>query len=78
MPETAMDAPGQLFNLSNDPVETTNLYFTEADKRKELQLLLEKLKVSGRSAPLNRQPLGVDRVRELARQKAQNKQSALL
>ena len=64
LPETAVDASGQLFNLSNDPGETTNLFFTEADKRKELQELLQELKSSGRSAPLNRQPLGIGKVRE--------------
>jgi len=58
LPETAPDATGQLFNLENDPGETTNLFFTEADKRKELQELLEHLKTSGRSAPKNRVPLG--------------------
>ena len=64
LPETAVDASGQLFNLSDDPGETTNLFFTEADKRKELQDLLQELKSSGRSAPLNRQPLGIGKVRE--------------
>ena len=76
--ETAVDAPGQLFDLSNDPGETTNLYFMETEKRKELQLLLEKLKSSGRSAPQNRQPFGIDKVRELARQKIQKKNAAVL
>lgn len=63
LPETAPEATGQLFNLTNDPGETTNLFFTEADKRKELQELLDQLKSSGRSAPLNRQPIGIERVR---------------
>ncbi len=73
LPETAVDAPGQLFNLANDPGETTNLYFTEAVKRKELQLLLEESKSSGRSALLNRQPIRIARVKELGRQNTQKK-----
>lgn len=60
LPETAPSATGQLFNLADDPGETTNLFFSEAAKREELQLLLEKLtrKDGGRSAPLGRTPLG--------------------
>jgi hypothetical protein len=34
--------------------------------------LLQQLKSSGRSAPLNRQPLGIAKVRELGGQKLQN------
>jgi hypothetical protein len=68
LPETAADAQGQLYNLLHDPGETTNLYFKEAEKRKGLQILLEELKSSGRSAPLNRQPIGIERVRELGKQ----------
>ena len=56
LPESAPDAPGQLYNLSTDPGETTNLYFEEAAKRKELQQLLQELKTSGRSAPRDRKP----------------------
>ena len=56
LPESAPDAPGQLYNLSNDPGETANLYFKEEGKRKELQQLLEELKTSGRSAPRDRKP----------------------
>ena len=67
LPETAPDASGQLFNLVTDPGETTNLFFTEAEKRKELQELLEELKSSGRSAPLNRQPLGIKSVKKLSK-----------
>ena len=59
LPETAPDAPGQLYNLQTDPGETTNLYFAEAAKRKELQGLLQQLKTSGRSAPKNRKPMGL-------------------
>lgn len=57
LPETAPDATGQLFNLKDDPGETTNLFFKQEAKRKELQTLLKKLKSSGRSAPKNRKPL---------------------
>lgn len=65
LPETAPEASGQLFNLKTDPGETTNLFFSEAEKRKELQELLEHSKTSGRSAPLNRQPIGIAKVKEL-------------
>lgn len=75
LPETAIDAPGQLYNLLNDPGETTNLYFIESGKRVAIQLLLEKLKVTGRSAPQHRQPMGIERVTAFARQKVQEKQS---
>jgi len=57
LPETAPDATGQLYNLDTDPGETTNLFFREAARRVELQMLLETLKTSGRSAPRGRQPL---------------------
>jgi arylsulfatase A-like enzyme len=56
IPDTAAGAPGQLYNLDVDPGETTNLYFTEEAKRKELQSLLQELKASGRSAPKGRKP----------------------
>ena len=62
LPETAPDAPGQLYDLAKDPGETTNLYFEESEKRKELQALLEKLKTSGRSAPKNRVPVGMEKI----------------
>jgi arylsulfatase A len=57
IPDKTPDAPGQLYNLDNDPGETNNLYFKEEGKRKELQALLAELKSSGRSAPKNRTPL---------------------
>ncbi len=63
LPELAPDAPGQLYNLKADPGETTNLYFKESEKRKELQALLGKLKSSGRSAPKGRKPLGMENIR---------------
>jgi len=47
--ETAPQAPGQLFNLEKDPGETTNLYFEEPQRVKELKALLEETKASGRS-----------------------------
>ncbi len=59
LPEMAPDAPGQLYNLEDDPGETINLFYTEASKREELQNLLQHLKSSGRSAPKNRVPLGI-------------------
>jgi len=62
LPETAPDAPGQLYDLEKDPGETTNLYSTEEAKRKELQELLEQLKSSGRSAPENRIPIGIENI----------------
>ena len=63
LPETAPEATGQFFNLADDPGETTNLFFTETAKRKELQALLKKLtpKENGRSAPLNRVPVMIER-----------------
>ena len=51
LPEKAPDAPGQLYNLKDDPGETNNLYFKEPAIRKALQAKLEELKKSGRSAP---------------------------
>jgi len=60
--ETAPGAPGQLFDLEKDPGETSNLYFTEQAKRRELKGLLERLKSSGRSAPRNRIPIGIENI----------------
>ena len=57
LPETAPKATGQLYNLSSDPGEKTNLFFTEQGKREQLQELLQQLKSSGRSAPRGREPL---------------------
>ncbi len=56
--EKAPNATGQLYNLKDDPGETTNLYFENEAKRKELQILLQTLKESGRSAPKLRTPIG--------------------
>lgn len=57
LPATSITTPGQLYNLENDPRETTNLYDAQPEKRKELQALLQRLKSSGRSAPRHRTPL---------------------
>jgi hypothetical protein len=59
LPEKAPEATGQLYNLAEDPGETTNLFFSEPEKRRELQALLKRLTVkeNGRSAPKNRKPV---------------------
>ncbi len=64
LPETAPQATGQLFNLAVDPGETRNLFFTESAKRHEMQLLLAKLATQegGRSAPRNREPIGMENI----------------
>ena len=41
LPDTAPEAPGQLYNLKADPGETTNLYFKHPGIVKELKALLE-------------------------------------
>ena len=65
LPETAPEAPGQLYNLATDPGETTNLFFKESAKREELQALLKELKDSGRSAPKGRVPVGIEKIPKL-------------
>ena len=52
LPETAPDAPGQLYDLSKDPGETTSLYQQHPEVVKQLKALLERSKKSGRSAPV--------------------------
>ncbi|MHC4625124.1 MAG: sulfatase family protein, partial [Planctomycetota bacterium] len=52
LPDTAPDAPGQLYNLKDDPGETTNLYYKHPQIVKELKTQLDIYKESGRSAPL--------------------------
>lgn len=69
LPEIAPDAAGQLYDLTKDPGEKTNLFFSEATKRKELQQLLQDLKSSGRSAPKNREPIGIEQVYELSKRR---------
>ncbi|MBM3852170.1 MAG: arylsulfatase [Verrucomicrobia bacterium] len=49
LPDTAPDAPGQLYNLATDPGETRNLYFEQPQIVEELKTLLEQSKASGRS-----------------------------
>lgn len=51
LPDTAPEAPGQLYNLENDPGETTNIYFKRPEIVKQLKALLEQTKKSGRSRP---------------------------
>jgi arylsulfatase A-like enzyme len=69
LPETAPHATGQLFNLAVDPGETTNLFFAESAKRKQMQALLKKLTdpVNGRTAPRERKPIGIDRIQVVER-----------
>ncbi|MBP8300572.1 MAG: arylsulfatase, partial [Planctomycetes bacterium] len=58
------EATGQLFDLAKDPGETKNLFFEEVGKRQELQALLARLtaKEGGRTAPVERVPLGIERI----------------
>ncbi|TWT57123.1 Arylsulfatase [Thalassoglobus neptunius] len=49
LPESAPDAPGQLYHLENDPGERHNLYNDEPEIVAELQALLEECKVRGNS-----------------------------
>ncbi len=51
LPDTASDAPGQLYDLEADPGEITNLYFKCPEIVTELKALLNKSKAEGRSAP---------------------------
>jgi len=51
LPDTAPDAPGQLYDLEADPGETKNLYFTEPNIVDELKSLLAESISSGRSVP---------------------------
>ena len=50
LPDTAPDAPGQLYNLASDPGEKVNLYFQHPEIVRELKALLESSKAQGRSA----------------------------
>ena len=49
IPDTAPDAPGQLYNLDEDPGETTNLYFDHPEIVKDLRTQLHEYRDSGRS-----------------------------
>lgn len=51
VPDTAPDAPGQLYNLETDPGETENLYFKNPEIARELKTLLDQSKANGRSRP---------------------------
>jgi arylsulfatase A len=51
IPDNDPDAPGQLYNLAQDPGETNNLYSKHPEIVAELKALLEGSKKSGRSAP---------------------------
>lgn len=51
LPETDPEAPGQLYQLADDPGETRNLYRQHPQIVDELKALLEASKKSGRSAP---------------------------
>ena len=51
LPEKSPNAPGQLYNLENDPGETTNLYFKYPEIVGELKEKLNEFKKTGRSAP---------------------------
>jgi arylsulfatase A-like enzyme len=52
LPEKSPHAPGQLYNLKDDPGETNNLYFTKPKIRKKLKEKLDELNRIGRSLPL--------------------------
>jgi len=49
LPETAPGAPGQLYDLADDPGETNNLYFEHPEVVRQLKSLLEASKTQGRS-----------------------------
>jgi arylsulfatase A len=51
LPEVDPDAPGQLYNLMEDPGETTNLFTKHPEIVTELRALLESSKANGRSRP---------------------------
>lgn len=49
--DTDPDAPGQLYNLENDPGETTNLYSQYPEKVAQMKAKLDEFVKRGRSAP---------------------------
>lgn len=51
LPDSAPEAPGQLYNLVDDPGERTNLYYQKPDVVQKLKALLDQSKAEGRSAP---------------------------
>jgi len=50
--DTEPDAPGQLYNLAEDPGERINLYYKHPERVKEMKALLDQSLASGRSAPV--------------------------
>lgn len=56
LPEVHPNAPGQLYNLDDDPGETTNLYTQHPEIVAELRALLESSKANGRSRPQQVKP----------------------
>jgi arylsulfatase A-like enzyme len=51
LPESAAEAPAQLYDLASDPGETTNLFSQKPEIVKQLKALLEQSKITGRSRP---------------------------
>ncbi len=58
LPDTAPDAPGQLYNLTDDPGETTNLYFKHPEIVRKLKSLLDADKARACGAPPAAKGLG--------------------
>ena len=52
--DATKDSGSELFDLKDDPGETTNLYFKHPEIVKELKTQLDVFVDSGRSAPLRR------------------------
>lgn len=52
LPDTAPEAPAQLYNLETDPGETTNLLFKNPEIAAELKALLDQSIKEGRSVPI--------------------------
>ena len=57
LPDTAPDAPEQLYNLETDPGETKNVYFFHPEIVAELKSQLEESLQRGRSAPRRKETL---------------------
>ena len=53
LPELAPDAPGQLYNLKQDPGESQNLYYEYPDIVEKLKQQLQSFVKNGRSAPIH-------------------------
>jgi arylsulfatase A-like enzyme len=51
LPDSDAEAPGQLYNLAEDPGERRNLYHQHPEIVSQLNARLEQSKASGRSAP---------------------------